>query len=150
MLRLGGASFTHLETLDKVQRRAKRLIWDTQPGRRTSMDTLQHRQDVAGLSTLYKVQEERVSHLRQLRLPPRPAEMHTRAVSAAHSALATPRSHTSHHQRQFQQAYVRWWNEFLASDKCPDSQSVAGCGVQKMKVGVHKWLCAARDNDTGV
>lgn len=49
----GGASFTHLETLDKVQRRAKRLIWDTQPGRRTSMDTLQHRQDVAGLSILY-------------------------------------------------------------------------------------------------
>lgn len=74
------------------------------------MDTLQHRRDVAGITTLYKVQEERVSHLRQLPLPPRRAEVHTRAVRAAPSALATPRSHTSHHQWQFQQAYVRWWN----------------------------------------
>ncbi|XP_050706369.1 uncharacterized protein LOC126991705 [Eriocheir sinensis] len=57
-----------------------------------------------GLTTLYKVQEGRVSHLLQLRLPPRRAEVHTRAVRAAPSALATPRSHTSHHQRQFQQA----------------------------------------------
>lgn len=96
------------------------------------MDTLQYRRDVAGLATLNKVQEERVSHLRQLLLPPCQAEMHTSAVMAAPSTLAT-QLHTSHQQQQFQEPYDRRSNEFLASEKCPNNLSVAGFEAQKLR-----------------
>lgn len=102
------------------------------------MDTLQHHWNVVALATLYKVQEERVSHLHQLCLPPRQVEVHKRAVKAVPSTLVTPGSQTFHHQRQFQQVYAVRWHEFLASDKCPDNPSVVGCGGQKVKEGVHK------------
>ena len=146
----GGAAPSHLAVLDKIQRRAERLIEDGLPEQRAGLHSLQHRRDVAGLATLYKVQEQRTPHLQELRLPPRRAEVLTRAVSAAPTALATPRSHSTHHQRQFRQKYGQWWNEFLASDKCPDDLSVAVCGGQKFKVLVNQWFSEMRDSDTGV
>lgn len=80
---------------------------------------------MAGLTTLNKVQEERVSHLRQLLLPPSQAEMHTSAVMAAPFTLAT-QPHTSHQQQQFQEAYDRRSNELLESEKCLNNLRVAG------------------------
>ncbi|XP_045124027.1 uncharacterized protein LOC123511983 [Portunus trituberculatus] len=149
----GGAAPSHLAVLDKIQRRAERLIEDGPPEQQAglhSLHSLQHRRDVAGLATLYKVQEERTPHLQELCIPPRRAEVLTRAVSAAPSALHIPRSHSTHHQRQFRQSYGQRWNEFLASDKCPDDLSVAVCGGQKFKVLVNQWISEIRDSDTSV
>ena len=149
----GGAASSHLTLLDKIQRRAERLIREgpsqQEIGRRC-LHSLQHRRDVAGLATLYKIQEQRAPHLQELRQPLRHTEVLTRAVEAAPGALATTRSHSTHHQRQFKQSYVRWWNRFLASDKCPDDLSVAVCGGQKFKGSVNAWLSEVRDSDTRV
>ena len=142
----GGAAPTHLAMLDKIQRRAERIISEGHADvHRRALLTLQHRRTVAGLTTLYKVQELRVPHLQPLRQPPRHVEIRTRAVNEAPSALAVPRSHTSHHQRQFVGSYVRWWNTFVPTDECPQDLSAAGCGVQKFKVCANRWLCGVRD-----
>ncbi|MPD06381.1 hypothetical protein E2C01_102190 [Portunus trituberculatus] len=72
--------------------------------------------------------------MQELRLPPRRGEVLTRTVSTAPSVLTTPRSHSTHHRRQFKQNYVQWWNKFLASDKWPEDLSVSVCGGQKFSV----------------
>ncbi|MPC23014.1 hypothetical protein E2C01_016048 [Portunus trituberculatus] len=110
-----------------------RQVPSTQAASLYSLHNLQHRRDVAGLATLYKVQEQRVPHVQELRLPPRRAEVLTRTVSAAPSVLTTAWSHSTHHQRQFKQNYVQWWNKFLALDKCPEDLSVLVWGGQKFK-----------------
>ena len=142
----GGAAPTHLAMLDKIQRRAARIIREGHPD--GALLTLQHRRIVAGLTTMYKVQELRVPHLQPIRQSPRHVEMNTRAVNTTPSALAVPRSHTSHHQRQFVGTYVRWWNMFMPLDKCPLDLSAVGCGAHKFKVAVSRWLCEMRDSDT--
>lgn len=144
----GGAAPSHLSTLDKIQRRAARIIWEDEREPRTPLDSLQHRRDVAGLTTLYKVQQCPASPLTQLHQPLRRVEVNTRSVAASSGALEMPRSNTWHHQRQFVQVYTRWWNMFSASYMCPDDLSVAVCGVQKFKVSVNQWLKGERDTDT--
>ena len=144
----GGAASSHLGLLDKIQRRAERIIRDDQQEQVTSLHSLQHRRNVAGLTVLYKAQQERVPHLIPLCQPCRRSEVTTRAVTLAPAALKVPRSNTSHHQRQFVQVYVRWWNKILASDMCPDDPCVAEWSVQKFKVFVNKWLSERRDSDT--
>ena len=114
---------------------------------RHSLLSLQHRRDVAGVCTLYKVQIQRAPHLQELRLPPRRSEVLTRAVKDAPTALDIVRSHSSHHQRQFKQNYGRWWNKFLASNLCPDDLSVAVCGGQKFKKVVNVWFGEVRGDN---
>ncbi|MPC37271.1 hypothetical protein E2C01_030745 [Portunus trituberculatus] len=149
-----GATPSHLAVLDKIQKRAERLIKDGLPDQQAaslySLHSLQHHKDVAGLAILYKVQEQRVPHMQELGLPPRRAEVLTRTVSAAPLVLTTPRSHSTHLQRQFKQNYVQWWNKFLASDKCPEDLSVSVCEGQKFKVLVNQWLSEVCDSDTSV
>ena len=145
----GGAAPSHLALLDRIQRRAERIIQDDLPQHQTTLHSLQHRRDVAGLTALYKVQAQRASHLQGLRQPLRRVEVNTRAVCTAPAALAIPRSHSTHHQRQFIQRYVRWWNRFLASEKCPANLSDSVCGGQKFKVIVNEWLGEVSDSDTG-
>ncbi|MPC88890.1 hypothetical protein E2C01_083813 [Portunus trituberculatus] len=110
----GAAPWTAV--LDKIQKRAERLIKDGLPEQQAaslySLHSLQHRRDVAGLATLYKVHDQRIPHMQELRLPPRRAEVLTRTVSPVPSVLTTPRSHYTHQQRQFKQNYVQWWNKF--------------------------------------
>ena len=144
----GGAASSHLGLLDRIQRRAERIIWDGQQEHGSTLHSLQHRRDVAGLTVLYKVQKVRVPHLLPLRQVKRRVELSTRGVTVAPTALLVPRSNTSHHQRQFVQMYVRWWNEFLASAMCSDDPCVAELSVQKFKVLVHRWLSGRRDSDT--
>ena len=102
----GGAASSHLALLDKVQRRAQRLIQEILPEQHAdqhSLQSLQHRRDVAGLCTLYKVQECRAPHLQDLRLQPRHSFVFTRSVREAPAVLNIVRSHSTHHQRQFKQ-----------------------------------------------
>lgn len=51
------------------------------------MTSLQYRQDAVGLTPLYKLQKERVSHLRQLRLP-----LHRGECTQERCPLLRPRS----------------------------------------------------------
>ena len=103
----GGAAPSHLAVLDKIQWRAERLIKNgllqQQAASFRSLHNPQHRREVAGLATLYKVQEQRAPHLQELRLPSRHAEVLTRTIFATPSALAIQLSHSTHHQRQFKQ-----------------------------------------------
>ena len=94
---------------------------------------------MAGLTTLYEVQEEWAAHLHPLRQAARRVGVNTRAMNAVPAALVILRSSTTHHQRQFVHEVQRW-NNFLASNKCPADLSVAVCGVQKFKVSAHEWL----------
>ncbi|KAK8383420.1 hypothetical protein O3P69_019067 [Scylla paramamosain] len=55
----------------------------------------EHRRDVAGLTTLYKVTQEGVFHLQPLQKPPRRVHLNTTTVDTTPAALAIPRSHTS-------------------------------------------------------
>ena len=131
----GGAANTHLTLLDKVQARAVRLIRDGGTGREPQLHTLQHRRDVAGLSVMFKVQQQRVCHLQPLRQPQRRAQITTRTVTLAPQELLQPRCRTWHHQRQFVNVYVGWWNVLLASQLPFDRTN-----VDSFKSTVNGWL----------
>ncbi|KAG0715053.1 hypothetical protein GWK47_012798 [Chionoecetes opilio] len=86
----GGAANKHLTLLDKVQGRAVRLIRDSGAGQEPRIHSLQHRRDVAGLTVMYKVHQQRVPHLHTLRQPLRRAQVTTRAVALAPQSYYSP------------------------------------------------------------
>ncbi|KAK4315303.1 hypothetical protein Pmani_013474 [Petrolisthes manimaculis] len=122
----GGAAPSHIAVLDKVQQRAERIIWDGQQRQPGALLCLQHRRDVAGLTTFFKAE--------------RRTEVFTRTVAAEPGALALSRSHSTHHRRQFTQVYTKLWNCLLASDSCPNNLTNITVGLQRFKVLVHRWL----------
>ena len=132
----GGAASKHLALLDKVQDRAARLIRDRELGFHPTLHTLQHRRNVGGLTVMFKVQQKRVAHMQELQQPARHAEIATRAVTRAPGELLQPRCRTWHHQRQFLNTYIGWWNAFVA-----DQGSVESCcSTQQFKCAVNEWL----------
>ncbi|KAG0727363.1 hypothetical protein GWK47_034818 [Chionoecetes opilio] len=131
----GGAANKHLALLDKVQGRAVRLIRDSGAGQEPQLHILQHRRDVAGLTVMYKVHQQRVPHLHTLRHPLRRAQVTTRVVALAPAELLQPRCRTWHHQRQFVCVCVGWWNALLASQP-----HHGGTTVQEFKELVNAWL----------
>ena len=58
------------------------------------MDSLQYCRDVAGLTTLYKVQQYPASPLTQLRQSLRRVEVNMRSLASSSGALMVPRSNT--------------------------------------------------------
>ena len=128
----GGASPTHLALLDKVQRRAERIIYGDDP---SSLQPLQQRRDVAGMAAMFRIQELKVEHLQELRQPSRPVPRLTREAARTEHALAVPRCHTLHHQRQFTAVYVRKWNDFMGIEVDPRISS-----LQAFKIAVNRWL----------
>ena len=86
----GGAANTHLELLDKVQARALRLVRDQGSEHESHIHSLQHRRDVAGLTVMFKVQQERVCHLQPLRQPLRRDQIATRTVTLVPMELVQP------------------------------------------------------------
>ncbi|XP_045101390.1 uncharacterized protein LOC123498345 [Portunus trituberculatus] len=138
----------HLSLLDKVQRRAERLIsgathhqqhqphWRRRQRQQEEQQRhdLEHRRRVAALTVLHKAQVQRVPHLTDLRATWRRHEVGTRTVSANDLLLEVPRSHSSTHQRAFTSAAVVWWNE-LTTDV-----DVRGLSTQQIKVAAHRWL----------
>ena len=135
----GGAAPTHLELLNKVQRRAERLMYgDVEESPLTS---LQQRRDVAGLTALYKIQVLGAEHLRSLRLPQRPVPRVTRAAVAdvTRRALQEPRCNTLHYQLQFTPKYCKLWNTFVTT--MPENQLRNSFKTsQCFKSAVHIWL----------
>lgn len=132
----GGTAHKHLVLLDKVQGRAARLIRDSgsmqqHPG----LCSLQHCHDMAGLTVMYKIHHQRVHHLQALRQPLRRAQVATRSASRVPAELLQPRCRTWHHQRQFINTYVTWWNGLLALQQCLENTT-----VQCFKELVNAWL----------
>ncbi|KAG0720992.1 hypothetical protein GWK47_047350 [Chionoecetes opilio] len=131
----GGAVNKRLALFDKVQDRVVRLTRDSGAGQEPRLHSLQHRRDVAGLTVMYKVHQQRVHHLKTLRQPLRRAQVTTRAVALTPAELLQPRSRTWHHQRQFICIYVGWWNALLASQP-----RLGGTSVQEFEELVNAWL----------
>lgn len=131
----GGAANKHLALLDKVQGRAVRLIRGGSTQQHPGLCSLQHRRDVAGLTVMFKIHQQRVHHLQALRQPLRRAQVATRSTFRAPEELLQPRCRTWHHQRQFINTYVTWWNELLASQPRLDITT-----VQRFKELVNVWL----------
>ena len=125
----GGAASRHLSLLDRVQARAVRLIRGRAGGREPALQTLQHRREVAGLTVMFKVQQQRVPHLQPLRQPL------GRAVTSVPEELLLTRCRTWHHQRQFVYRYVTMWNALLAIH-----QDFSGMSMNQFKSLVNVWL----------
>ena len=111
-----GAASSHLSLLDKIQRRAGRLMSHTwSASQDIHLQSLQHRRDVSGLTVLYKAQQMDVSHLSPLKQQWRRRTYSTREADHNIFALEVPRVRTSQYQRHFVYRYVNMWN-----DKCKE------------------------------
>ncbi|XP_042878297.1 uncharacterized protein LOC122257201 [Penaeus japonicus] len=111
----GGANNKYLCILDKVQERARKIIEDRSPHHIGNLDSLQHRRDVAGLTTVFRIQRQEVAHMQAMRLPGRRAVRTTRTVEQAPAALEEPRCFTAHYQRQFLSRYSKLWNKLMCN-----------------------------------
>ena len=155
------SSSGHLSLLDKVQRRAERLINSAaqhqqrqmprahhqhrhqhpqqhhqqadQEAATAKLDSLQHRRRVAALSVIYKSQMQQEPHLAALRLPWRRTERSTRTVLTSVYLLEIPRSRTSTHQRTFSAATSTLWNAFVSE------VNVERLSLQQVKVAAYNW-----------
>ncbi|XP_045105124.1 uncharacterized protein LOC123500473 [Portunus trituberculatus] len=110
---------THMQRLDKVQRRALRLAGydahqdDLPP--HTPVTSLEHRRDVAALVVCHKTQVQGVPHLRRLGLPLRAAQRPTRAAATSEQTVEVPFSNTRQHQRTYSARTSRMWNAFTTT-----------------------------------
>jgi len=128
------ASMTHLDLLDKVQRRAYHLIDSVcQDMQLTLYTTLQHQRDVAALTVMHKIQVQRVPHPQGLRLPRRRSLRPTRTVISSEDAVDAPWSNTSQHQRTFLSRTARLWNSFVADAR------VQTLVTQQAKLTARQW-----------
>ncbi|XP_045129291.1 uncharacterized protein LOC123515009 [Portunus trituberculatus] len=128
---------THLQRLERVERRVLRLLEDDNlqpPTQAAPLDPLEHRRDVAALVVFHKTQIQEVSHLARLRLPPRDAVRDTRTVLSSLEQVKVPRSRASQHQRTFVSRVSRLWNIFTAT-----VPSVREMSTQRVKVAAHRW-----------
>lgn len=128
---------THLNLLDKVQRRAEQLIACAAQREEVlpQLDTLEHRRKVASLTVMHKAQVQHVSHLSGLRLPWRQSQRSTRSVLTSDCQVEVPCSRSSTHQRTFTSTTARLWNSMVASVQ------VRGLTTQQMKLAAHAWCC---------
>ncbi len=134
----GGAARTHLDILDKVQRRAHKLATNSRTANQElpRMDTLQHRRDVGGLTVFYKANVKEIDHLAPLVLPPQTPTYLTRTVEASQGeAVVVPRPHTSHYQRAFLYKYSTIWNELCCNINIKNVPT-----VQRFKENVNTYL----------
>ncbi|KAG0728248.1 hypothetical protein GWK47_032881 [Chionoecetes opilio] len=86
----GGAANKHLALFDKVQGRAVRLIRDSGAGQEPRLHSLQHRRDVAGLTVMYKVHQQRVPHLHTVAAPTAGPGYHKGRCSSPCRATTAP------------------------------------------------------------
>ena len=102
---------SHLARLDKVQRRAERLIASVGDQEQAPLlDSLEHRRMVGALTVLHKAQVQQVPHLAELRIPWRQPIRSTRSVLSSDCQVEIPRSRTVRHQRTFASVTSRLWN----------------------------------------
>lgn len=109
---------THLQKLDKVERRVLRLLdhdhSQRSPQLMTPLNTLEHSWDVAALVVFFKAQVEEEPYLARLKLPLREAVRHRRTLLSSQEQVGVPRSRASQHQRTFFSRVSRLWNMFTS------------------------------------
>ena len=142
----------HLSLLDKVQRRAERLIYEAddqghqdaaqqRPNPRSHqgvpthqlLDSLEHRRRVGALTVLHKAQVQHVPHLTTLQVPRRRSERTTRTV-VSDLFLEVPRCRTVRCQRAFSHDTVVLWNAFTST------VDVHRLSSHQVKCAAHAWL----------
>ena len=143
----------HLSLLDKVQRRAERLInaaegQERRPPRLrqqqqqqqqqqltpdSRLDSLDHRRKVGALTVLHKAQVQLTPHLAALRVPWRRSTRTTRAV-VSDVLLEVPRTRSARCQRAFTCSTTVLWNAFTAE------VDVATMSSQQVKRAANTWL----------
>lgn len=125
---------THLTILDKVQRRAEKLISSANHEESTiCLDTLEHRRRVASVTVMHKAQVQHVPHLDRLRLPWRQSQRSTRTALSSDCLVEIPRSQTSTHLRTFTARVARLWNLVVVE------VDVSGLTTQQMKERTNTW-----------
>ena len=120
-----------LTRLDKIERRALRLIQDDPMS--PHLDSLEHRRDVGSLTVFHKAQVQQVAHLDSLRLPPHTGQRSTRTALSSRLLVEVPRSRSSQHLRTFSARTARLWNQFTATT------DVAEMTTQQVKMAAHRW-----------
>ena len=128
----GGACETQLAALDAVQRRAVRIIKDSDLT--NSLHSLQHRRDAADLSLFHRYYHGDCSvELHQQVPPPKVFNRASRSATRSHSLVVEdPQCTTSHFQNDFFNRTAFKWNR-LDSTVFSDS-------LPKFKRSVHKYL----------
>ena len=125
---------SHLDLLDKVQRRAERMIasigaHEEQP----SLDSLAHRRRVGALTVLHKAQVQQVPHLAGLRIPWRQPTRSTRSALSSDCQVEVPRSRSVTHQRTFVSVISRLWNDMA------ESVELQTLNTERMKHAANTW-----------
>ena len=130
----GAAAKSSLDLLDRVQKRAIRLINNTEITDR--LDSLQHRRDVADLSIFYKYIYGKCSKEVYEIMPPREKRVRdTRAGTNAHChAVILETVRTTKFQNDFFTRTAKKWN------KMPASAFPLNYNIQSFKTNVHKFL----------
>ncbi|KAG0729688.1 hypothetical protein GWK47_029826 [Chionoecetes opilio] len=129
---------SYLATLDRVQRRAQRLVSDKRPHHAPdSFQPLQKRRDVAGLCVMHKALNLHTPHLAAIKLPRPPPPLHsTRVAPHRQEQVTVPFSRTEHHLRSFLPRYGRLWSQLVHQT---DHHHAS---LQDFKRGVNSWLTA--------
>ena len=128
---------SHLNLLEDIQRRAKRLMDWKAPGHRSQyqLQPLSPRREISALCVFFKLHKQGCEHLGSLRMKktqlPTP---YIRGSDRRNEELNVPFARTAQFLRCFQPKYVRLWNELVRST---DLASLAK--LQDFKVAVHRW-----------
>ena len=130
----GGASGTTLQLLDRVQRRAIRIIRN--PKLTKELDSLRHRRDVAELCVFYRCVHGRCSAELSEKIPPfvTPGRV-TRGTTNAHRfTVKLPKPRTEEVKREFIYRTSTKWNS-LIKFKFPEEYN-----LNKFKAAINPYL----------
>ena len=130
----GGAPSTHLSLLDRIQRKAVRLISD--PSLTSSMQPLSLRRDVASLALFYRYYHGKCStELANIVPVPITYSRSTRLASCSHPyQVSTPRCRTLSHSSSFFPRTAKLWNSL------PLSTFPLSYNLNSFKIRVCKYL----------
>ena len=129
---------SYLGLLDRVQRRAERLIKTKAPPAQQPepLQPLQHRRDVAGLCVIYKIHRQGATHLGALRQPWATPHHHaTRDAHTRNQQLAVPFARTETYLRSFLPRYTRLWNSLTQQSEVHLASSLTA-----FKKSANAWL----------
>ena len=130
---------SHLALLDRVQRRAERLMASIgEQEQQPSLDSLEHRRKVGALTALHKAQVQHVAHLSGLRIPWRQPIRSTRSVLPSNCQVEVPRSHSATHQRTFVAVTSRLWNAMS------ETVEFHHLSTERMKRAANAWCATAQ------
>ncbi len=129
---------SYLGLLEKVQHRAQMFINNkTTPGQQLPpLQPLQHRRDVAGLCTIYKIHRDGAPHLATLRQPwATPHPYTTRDAHTREQQLYVPFARTEIFLRPFLPRYTRLWNSVVRQTNIHHAAT-----LQTFKCAVSAWM----------